>query len=245
MPNYRLLVAEPIITHNNLTLSKNHSQHLCKVLRLKEGEVISVFHPDYGEFTAELIEAHTKAAIIHIKDQIHPAPQKPKCHLHLAQCISRGDRMDYAIQKATELGVHEITPIYANRCGKPLPKERIQKRLQHWQGIIDSAVQQCGRIDSPKLNEPLSLDAWLDQNKNELALAALVSSKNDALKNIQSKPNSVSILIGPEGGFTPEEETLLQNKGTLAWQLGPRVLRTETASVVALTLLQTQFGDFN
>jgi 16S rRNA (uracil1498-N3)-methyltransferase len=245
MPNYRLLVTEPIHANQSMTLSKNHSQHICKVLRLKEGEALSVFHPDYGEHAAELIEANAKAAVIHVNEQLRPAPEKPACHLHLAQVVSRGDRMDYAIQKATELGVHEITPIISKRCNVQLSKERFQKRMQHWQGVIDSAVQQCGRIDTPKLNEPIHLEKWLAQKLEGLCLAALVNTKNNPVKMIQEKPSKITILIGSEGGFASEEESLVIENGLLAWQLGPRVLRTETASVVALTLLQHQFGDFN
>lgn len=245
MPNYRLLIDEPINIDKNITLSKNHSQHICKVLRLKQDDMISVFHPDYGEFSAKLLDANPKAAVIQIQQQIKNKAERPACHLHLAQVISRGDRMDYSIQKATELGVHEITPILSKRCGVQLPKERLLKRMHHWQGVIESAVQQCGRIDTPKLNSPIQLDKWLSQDHAGVCLAALVNTQNNALDTIKTKPNNITVLIGPEGGFAPEEEQLMQDHGILAWQLGPRVLRTETAGVVALTLLQSRFGDFN
>jgi 16S rRNA (uracil1498-N3)-methyltransferase len=245
MPNYRLLIDEPIVTNKNITLSKSHSQHICKVLRLKQDDIISVFHPDYGEFSAKLLDANPKAAVVQIQQLIKNKAEQPACHLHLAQVISRGDRMDYSIQKATELGVHEITPILSKRCGVQLPKERLLKRMQHWQGVILSAVQQCGRINIPKLNPPIQLNTWLAQNHTGVCLAALVNTQNNALNTIKKTPDNITVLIGPEGGFAPEEEQLMQENSILAWQLGPRVLRTETAGVVALTLLQNQFGDFN
>jgi 16S rRNA (uracil1498-N3)-methyltransferase len=244
MPNYRLLVREAIHAHQTITLSKEHSQHMCKVLRLKEEELLSVFNPDLGEFSARLVDANPKSAVIQIQTQTHLAPKKPNCHLHLAQVISRGDRMDYSIQKATELGVHEITPIISERCGVQLSKERQANRMEHWQGVIESAVQQCGRIDLPLLHKPMNLEAWLNEKKEGLYLAALVSSKENPIKNIQQAPPRITVLIGPEGGFSLQEEQMMKEKGLLAWQIGPRVLRTETAAVVALTLLQHYFGDY-
>jgi 16S rRNA (uracil1498-N3)-methyltransferase len=244
MPNYRLLVREAIQAHQTITLSKEHSQHMCKVLRLKEDELLSVFNPDLGEFSARLVEANPKAAVIQIQNQTHLAPKKPDCHLHLAQVISRGDRMDYSIQKATELGVHEITPIISERCGVQLSKERQANRMEHWQGVIESAVQQCGRIDLPLLHKPMILEDWLNEKKEGLYLAALVSSKENPIKNVQQTPSRITVLIGPEGGFSLQEEHMMKEKDLLAWQIGPRVLRTETATVVALTLLQHYFGDY-
>lgn len=244
MPNYRLLVNDCIQSDSHITLDKNHSQHICKVLRLKSGDEISVFNSMDGEYLATIIDDNPKAALIQVSKQIHPAPIKPKCYLHLGQVISRGDRMDYSIQKATELGVHEITPILSQRCGVQIAKERLIKRMQHWQGVIDSAVQQCGRLDTPKLNNPITLDQWITQQHPGLCLAALVNSDNNPIQEVKDKPSQVNILIGPEGGFTEQEEALMKEHTFLAWQLGPRVLRTETAGVVALTLLQNQFGDF-
>ena len=245
MPNYRLLIPEKIVVNQTISLSKNHSQHLCKVLRLKEGEMIAVFNQSSGEFSATLIDANPKTAVIQIHNQICPALIKPSCHFHLAQVISRGDRMDYSIQKATELGVHEITPLISERCGVQLSKERQANRIEHWQGVIESAVQQCGRIDIPLLHQPMSLENWLEEKKEGLYLAALVSSQNNPIKNIHPTPSRITVLIGPEGGFSLAEECMMKEKGMLAWQIGPRVLRTETAAVVALTLLQHYFGDFS
>jgi 16S rRNA (uracil1498-N3)-methyltransferase len=244
MPNYRLLMRETLAVNQSYTLSKNHSQHLCKVLRLKEGESLFVFNADSGEFSATIMEASPKATVIETHHLIYPAPKKPACYLHVAQVISRGDRMDYSIQKSTELGVHEITPIISERCGVHLSNERMKNRMDHWEGVIESAVQQCGRIDGVRLNHPIHLEKWLDQKKEGLCLAALVSSQENPIKSLQFAPSHVLVLIGSEGGFSLEEELLMKEKGWLAWQLGPRVLRTETAAVVALTLLQDHFGDF-
>ena len=244
MPNYRFLLDQPCQTGDQITLNKTLSQHICKVLRLTTHDKLSVFHPEYGEFNAQLLEANHKHALITIQHQIKPKPMPPTHHLHLAQVISRGERMDFSIQKATELGVDEITPIISKRCGVQLSKERLQKRMLHWQGVIESAVQQCGRIDVPHLNDPIALNHWLAQPRQGDCFAAMINPNQNKKPNFNNLESPITVIIGPEGGFTPEEEQHMLSHQVKPWQLGPRVLRTETAGIVALTLLQYHIGDF-
>jgi 16S rRNA (uracil1498-N3)-methyltransferase len=236
---------EPIAVEQQHTLTPNQSQHICKVLRLQVGDQVRVFHPDCGEYQASIIEAQPKHTIVEIQQQIKAPPSPPPCAIHLGQVISRGDRMDYSLQKATELGVTAITPLTSIRCGVKLSPERMAKRMAHWQGVIESAVQQCGRIDVPALHQPCSTLNWVQKQQSDVCLAAVVdpSQHPDPLSIIEHA-SSASILIGPEGGFTSEEQGAILKTHFQAWQLGPRVLRTETAGVVALALLQARFGDF-
>ncbi|HEX5793474.1 MAG TPA: 16S rRNA (uracil(1498)-N(3))-methyltransferase, partial [Rheinheimera sp.] len=161
--------------------------------------------------------------------------------IHLGQGISRGDRMDFAIQKAVELGVTEITPLFTERCGVKLDGERLAKRNEQWQKIAVSACEQSGRSIVPTVHPAINLQDWLAQQTKELKLT-LHPRANDTIKTLT--PNShLRLVIGPEGGFTDHEMQQTSNAGFQGIQLGPRVLRTETAALTAISALQLQFGD--
>ena len=162
-------------------------------------------------------------------------------HIHLGQGLSRGERMDWAIQKATELGVNAITPIFSERCEVRLKDERADKRLLHWRQVAISACEQCGRSTVPVIHPPLLLADWLKQVEADLKLV-LHPVAEPMISH--AKPGSLAFLIGPEGGLTDNEVDTAQGAGFHAARLGPRVLRTETAPVVALAVAQQLWGDF-
>ncbi|TVP93679.1 MAG: 16S rRNA (uracil(1498)-N(3))-methyltransferase, partial [Pseudomonadaceae bacterium] len=162
--------------------------------------------------------------------------------VHLGQAMSRGERMDWAIQKAVELGVNAITPLFTERCEVKLQGERADKRQAHWQQVAISACEQCGRSQVPVVHPPQALADWLAQLDCELKLV-LHHRTEQPLASLQ-KPASLGLLIGPEGGLSSEEIQRTEASGFQAVRLGPRVLRTETAPIVALSLAQQLWGDF-
>ena len=161
--------------------------------------------------------------------------------IHLGQGLSRGERMDWAIQKATELGVTEITPIMSERCEVRLKDERADKRLAHWRQVAISACEQCGRSRVPVIHPPVLLSDWIKTTEADLKL--VLHPVSEPLAS-HAKPSRLAFLIGPEGGLTDNEIDLAQAAGYQPARLGPRVLRTETAPVVALAVAQQLWGDF-
>ncbi len=166
----------------------------------------------------------------------------------LAQGISRGERMDYTLQKSVELGVSRIIPLSTERCGVKFDAKRAAKRLQHWQGVIISACEQSGRNDIPEILPTISLHAWLDAHRvpcqQQEALRLLLHPRaTQSLRQLTPPTGEISLLIGPEGGLSDNEIDMATQCGFEGIQLGPRVLRTETAGVAALAALQSYWGD--
>lgn len=224
---------------DRLCLSDDAYNHLVNVLRLKNGDQFTIFN-GRGEEGLAIISAQKKRRIeIEI---INKKKVSYESHLkiHLGQCLSKGERMDFAIQKAVELGVSEITPIISQRNVVKLEPMRMQKKLNHWQKIIENACCQCGRNVLPLLNEPINLELWLEKQSN---IILFLHPKNEKrLQQITIEKKSLSLLIGPEGGFS-EYEVAMAVKYSQAISLGPRILRTETAAIAAISALQTLYGD--
>lgn len=221
-------------------LPEAQAHYISRVLRLNAGAAVQLFDGSGVEYLGEITEVGKKLVRVELCEQIAGQPESP-LRIHLGQGLSRGERMDWAIQKATELGVSEITPIVSERCEVRLKDERADKRLAHWRQIAISACEQSGRSSVPMIQPPMALTDWLQQSSAELKLvlhpvAQALSSHN--------KPASLAFLIGPEGGLNDSEVTQAQAAGFLAARLGPRVLRTETAPVVALSIAQQLWGDF-
>lgn len=231
----------PLVAHSEIILPEEIAHHLVRVLRSEAGTRFFLFDGSGGMHEAELIEAGKKNSRARLLDFMPDNRQSP-LHTHLGQVMSKGDRMDYAIQKATELGVSEITPLSSERCELRLRgEERADKKLEHWRRVAISACEQCGRNSIPLIHEPVAMADWVKTVAAELklVLAPLVSKAQPGLTG-----RSAALLIGPEGGLSAAEITLAEQQGFLPWQLGPRVLRTETAPVVALSVLQLRLGDF-
>lgn len=234
----------PLSADTEFQLPDEVAHHLVRVLRCEAGAALFLFNGKGGYFSAELIEAGKKSARVKIHHHF-PDNRSSPLHTHLGQVMSKGDRMEYAIQKATELGVSEITPLVSERCELRLKglkgEERSEKKREHWQRIAISACEQSGRNIVPVIHEPLSLDEWQRSVKADLKLV-LAPAESGVLPS--DTPHSVALLIGPEGGLSSAEITSARQHGFQSWQLGPRVLRTETAPVAALAVLQMRWGDF-
>lgn len=238
----RLYTPQPLHLGEELALADPAVQHLVKVLRFKPGAQIEVFNGDGQAYHATLLRTGKREAIIHIEEVLQTHSESP-LHTHLGQVISRGDRMDYAIQKATELGVSCITPLFSARCEVKLNPERQAKRIEHWQQVAISAAEQCGRVRVPEIRPCQALGDWLaERTSDELALV-LHHRDQQQIADLPA-PQKVRLLIGPEGGLSAEEIDAAQAQGFVATTFGPRIWRTETAPVAALSIVQWLWGDF-
>lgn len=223
-----------------LELDAKASHYLAHVLRGKLGDKLTVFNGENYEYEAVIRKINKKSVEIEIISSILRDVES-HLELHLAQGIARGEKMDFIIQKAVELGIKTITPLITERCGVKLAGEREEKRLAHWRAIVISACEQCGRNFIPHVNPPVNLEEWLMTKKLGFVLSP---HANEQLQQMSlGKNNSISILIGPEGGLSDEEVRLATDSGLLLLNLGPRILRTETATVAALSILQSHYGD--
>jgi 16S rRNA (uracil1498-N3)-methyltransferase len=209
---------------------------------LSKGDSVVLFNGDGKDYSAEIAEIQSQRVLLRVTDSRFAGNESP-LKITLVQAVCRGERMDYVIQKATELGVFCIQPLISQRVEVRLDAARQSKRMAHWQGVASSACEQSGRALVPEVKAPLYLAEWMsgDDESTRLVLDPFVENK---LSGISIRGDSISILVGPEGGFTEEEIMALRAKGFVSVSLGPRVLRTETAGPAAIAVLQAKLGDF-
>lgn len=236
----RLYVPAEFAVGATLTLPEGPARHVTRVLRMGEGAPLMLFDGQGREAGVRLADVSRKHTTVRIEALWQGSGESPLA-VHLGQAISKGDRMDYAIQKAVELGVAAITPLYTERGDVRLKGDREEKKLAHWQAVAASACEQCGRAVVPPIYPPIALDEWLVERQEPLRLMLHLATGNAF--NQQPRPDAVALLIGPEGGLSETDVSAAVASGFTPLTLGPRVLRTETAPVVALTLLQHHFGD--
>jgi 16S rRNA (uracil1498-N3)-methyltransferase len=223
-------------------ISGNAANHIARVLRLGVGDAVTLFDGRGGEYACR-IEALKKDAVeVAVGEHLAIERESPLA-VTLAQGVSRGERMDLVMQKATELGVQRIVPLITKRSVVRLDPGQAQKKLQHWRGIVIASCEQCGRNRLPELATPRDLQEFLGTEAATGALRLLLSPAA-ALRIGAIKPcGQVTVLIGPEGGLAPEEAEAAIAQGFLGVQLGPRILRTETAAIAALAAIQQALGD--
>jgi 16S rRNA (uracil1498-N3)-methyltransferase len=203
---------------------------------MKTGMQLVLFNGSGLEYHGTLKSLNKKRGLVSIEETIDPSTESSLKTL-LAIGISRGERMDYVIQKTTELGVSSIQPLYTEFCEVRLNEKRVGKKHEHWEQVSISACEQSGRVAPPKILPPVSLPEWLESSLDYQALF-LLDQNNSAVLNKSEKPNSIVYLAGPEGGLSEKEKALAFSKGFSGLSLGPRTLRTETAPVAALSLFQ-------
>lgn len=236
----RLYIPSPLTVGAEVALPEPAARHAVQVLRLREGEAVTLFDGRGGEYAAQLTtiaKREVTATVIAHRDVERESP----LDLTLAQCVSKGDRMDYTVQKAVELGVTRIVPLLSERTVVRLDAERWQKKREHWQGIIVGACEQCGRNRLPLLAPVQTLDTWLAAGDGLRLL--LDPMAGGGLRQRPPPPSVVSLLVGPEGGLSAAELDAARAAGCESLALGPRVLRTETAGVAALAAIQARWGD--
>ena len=236
----RFFVDQPLSLGQH-DLPEAQAHYIGRVLRHATGDAVQLFDGSGREYLGELVEVGKKNVRVELREQFAGQPDSP-LRIHLGQGLSRGERMDWAIQKATELGVAEITPIVSERCEVRLKDERADKRLQHWRQVAISACEQCGRNTVPEVRMPMELDAWLAEETQELKLN-LHPRAPYSINTLPIPEHGVRLLIGPEGGLSSDEIARTVQEDFKEMLLGPRVLRTETAALTAITALQCRFGD--
>lgn len=230
------------INQNSLiTLDDNAFNHLIRVLRMKTGESITLFDGSNQITPAVIHEVNKKTVIVKTENSVLDNRESP-LNIHLGQVISRGDKMEFTIQKSVELGVNTITPLLSERCGVKLDQERLEKKVQQWQKIVISACEQCGRNIIPSINPVMKLENWCANLTDSLKLN-LHPKAEQGINQLANDNKNISLLIGPEGGLSNEEISMTHQYQFTDILLGPRVLRTETAALTSITALQVRFGD--
>lgn len=231
----------PLIHQTQIELNEQAAHHLVQVLRHRCGDRLLIFNGKGGEYLAEIIAIGKKSVSIKLLEY---RPNNPESNLkiHLGQGIARGEKMDFIIQKAVELGVQAITPLFTQRTNVKLSAEKIDKRLQHWQKVIISACEQSGRTILPQLHEPLSFPNWIKQQRTGLRLL-LHPQAEHKLNQLKVTEQAITLAIGPEGGLAQEELAHAAEQGFQSLSLGPRILRTETAPLAIISILQSWWGD--
>lgn len=238
----RIFQSVDLVSGSTIELDQSASHHLVTVLRAKVKDIITVFNGRGGEYRAIITQINKKQVIVELKEFVDREAES-SLELYLAQGISRSEKMDYTIQKAVELGVKKIIPLFTERCTVKLDEERRAKRHQHWQSIIISACEQSGRNHIPELLFPMSLENGLNAVQADWRFVLSPMASSQLKETSVKKDQRVILLIGPEGGLSDPEINLACQHGYFPLNLGPRILRTETAAVAAITALQCCFGD--
>ncbi len=234
----RLYLQQALAPGLELALTDAAAHHLLRVLKVKPGQPIVIFNGQGGEYRAEVAAVERVSLVVRLSAEQVVNRESP-CQLHLAQAILHSDKMDIALQKATECGVSDITPIFSDYCQQRQKAELIAKKQQHWQRVIISATEQCGRDRLPTVHPATLLQAWLPQQTGVTTFVFHPAQSNAMMPT----SSNINLLIGPEGGWSQQEINLFIEQRCLFRSLGPRILRAETATVAALTLLQSQYGD--
>lgn len=238
----RIFCDGPLSSGSELSLPAAGAYHVARVLRLRAGAPLVVFDGSGGEYQAEIVRVEGDAVNVRLAQHVPGTAESP-LRVTLVQGVSRSERMDWTLQKATELGVNAIAPVLCARSVVRLDEKQATKKQGHWHGIVVGACEQCGRTRVPSVATPVSLKHYLTSVKKEGLRLVLSPSAPGSLAGLASLPNKVELLIGPEGGLDDDELTAACNAGFMPVRLGPRVLRTETAAVVALSVLQGLWGD--
>ncbi len=230
---------ENLQVDKEISLNQEKSHYLSRVLRCKLEQDLVVFNglSEY-EYQAKIIGITKQAVTLHI-DAANEINNESPLSIHIGQAISKGEKLDLVIQKVTELGATELTPLITERSESK--KSNLEKKLEHWQRIAISAAEQCGRTKILKINPILKLEEWLKQ-PNSLKLT-LDPTANLKLKDIKADTKNFSLLIGPEGGLSQNEISLAQSNNFTPISLGPRIMRTETAPIAIVSIIQSQWGD--
>ena len=239
----RLYIPQTLRTGASLVVSDQPAHHVKNVLRLRPGAALRVFNGSGNEHDARLQDISRSEITLAIGGPVGTVAAA-SLSIRLAQGIARNDRMDLILQKAVELGVDLIQPLWMQRSQKHLKGERLEKRLQHWRGIVISACEQCGRATLPELLQPQDFASWtVSESGNGLKLMLQPESAH-TLQDLEPPPDGITLLVGPEGGLSADERIVAENIGCTGIRLGQRILRTETAGLAALAGIQVLWGDF-
>lgn len=228
-----------------LQLPEQAGEHLARVLRLESGHPLILFNGDGSEYDARLAALSKRSVTAEVAARREVSRESPLA-LTLVQGVARGEKMDWILQKATELGVARIVPVVTERTEVRLDEDRAGKRLAHWTSVVAAACEQCGRNVLPEVLAPQKLMAWCAglSAADTAARFALLPEAETGPRDIGALPQGAVLLIGPEGGLSDQDIAVARNAGFRGLRLGPRILRTETAGLAAIAALQAIAGDF-
>lgn len=237
----RVYTEQPLASGAAITLEQAPSRHLLGALRLRPGATLTVFNGVGGEYAATLVDSSSGMAHVRLGDHCDVDRESPLA-IHLGMGIARGERMDWVVQKAVELGVATIVPLFSERSEVRLNAERAGKKHRHWRQVAISACEQCGRNLVPEIGEAVEFSAWLASASGPgLVLDPEARLGLGQLDRPVSAP--IRLLVGPEGGFTAAEIAAAISVGFTPVHLGPRILRTETAPLAVISAIQARWGD--
>lgn len=244
MPKNRFYCPDKLALGTIVKLPESAAIHAVRVLRMVEGDKAIIFNGGGFDYICALTSVKKNNVIAKVIDRVAVENESP-LNITLLQGISSGDRMDYTIQKAVELGVNYIQPIATERSVVKLNQERAVKRLTHWQNVVHSACEQSGRAYVPQVAAPATLSHWLANNQQNNARRILLNPIGaKRLAELEKPVDEIQLLIGAEGGLSPNEIDIASTNGFQSIILGPRVLRTETAALAAMASMHTIWGDF-
>ena len=244
----RIYTDQPLRPGTEVLLPEQAGEHVARVLRLERGHPLILFNGDGREYDA-VLAALAKRAVTAEVAALREVDRESPLKLTLAQGIARGEKMDWILQKATELGVARIVPIVTERTEVKLDEERAERRVAHWRSVVASACEQCGRTRLPDIDAPQRLDRWLGALGDDAALRlALLPEGDFTLRHflqvdMDTSQHGALLCVGPEGGFSDNDIALLTHAGFRGLRLGPRILRTETAGLAGIAALQSIAGD--
>jgi 16S rRNA (uracil1498-N3)-methyltransferase len=239
----RIYTDQPLRAGIEVLLPEQAGEHVARVLRLERGHPLILFNGDGHEYDATLASLAKRAVTAEVA-RARVVDRESKLEITLAQSIARGEKMDWILQKATELGVARIVPLVTERTEVKLDEERAERRLAHWRSVVAGACEQSGRTRLPEIRAPLRLDLWLGDLGSDAALRlALLPEGSADLRQFPHAENGALLCVGPEGGFSDNDVAQLKQARFHGLRLGPRILRTETAGIAAMAALQALFGD--
>jgi 16S rRNA (uracil1498-N3)-methyltransferase len=239
----RIHIDQPLSPASELALPAQAAEHVARVLRMNVGDALTVFNGDGYDYAATLLSIGKRDVVVRIDDREHVANESA-LSLTLAQGVARGEKMDLIVQKATELGVARIVPLFTERSEVKLDAARAEKRLQHWRAVAASACEQSGRVRIPEVSPALTLRDWLrDVAADDALRLALLPEGTLRARELHFGNAGGLLVVGPEGGLGERDVAILREAGFQGLRLGPRVLRTETAGLAALAALQALHGD--
>lgn len=242
MSRHRFYIDQPLASERDIEVVAERAHYLSRVLRLKTGAVLTVFTDGSDDYTATVVDMKKNRVLLQIGDASSNDTESP-LYIRLIQGISRGERMDFAVQKATELGIRELQAVHTEFSVVKLDAERAERRTRHWEKIARGACEQSGRNCVPAINAPLALNAVMDEAGDTGCRIILLPDAARNLTDLPADVDRVDVLVGPEGGFSQREADAAIGRGFVAVSMGPRVLRSETAALTAIALAQAKWGD--
>jgi 16S rRNA (uracil1498-N3)-methyltransferase len=237
----RVYVEEKLAAGKSCVVEGSAANHIMRVLRLRDGDALTLFDGHGGEYSARIAAFRRDSVQVEVQEH-RDVERESRLDLTLAQGISRGERMDWVMQKATELGVTRIVPVITERTVVKLDERQSARKVEHWRAIVIAACEQSGRNRVPEVTTPCAFHEVLreDARAGRKLLLSPIGSLN---ARDLALTGSATLLVGPEGGLSPDEHDLAIGAGFEQVRMGPRILRTETAAIAALTILQHDFGD--